>query len=155
MRKITVIAITTLLGSAAFAAGEVYRWRDAQGVVHFSDQQQPGAELVRGARPAPATPAETTPATVTLAATINPPAAPASSDTPLPVSKEVAAQVRQEAAAAKSEVCEKAKADYSKKVQAQRIFRTDAKGNRVYMTDAEIDAARLEARAARDQACGT
>ena len=48
MRKPLVIAVLTLLGSTAFAAGEVYRWKDANGVWNYSDQPHPGAELIRG-----------------------------------------------------------------------------------------------------------
>ena len=29
------------------AEGEVYRWKDVNGVWHYSDQPQPGAELVK------------------------------------------------------------------------------------------------------------
>jgi hypothetical protein len=140
MRKTLAFAIAlSLLGSTAFAAGEVYRWKDANGIWHFSDQPQPGAELVRANRPA--TPAPTAVAT--------PPAS-----TALPVSNEVAQQVRQEAAAAKTKLCEKAKLDYDQKIQAQRLHTLDDKGNKVYLNSAEIDAARLQARSARDVACG-
>ena len=50
MRKIFALTVVALLGSTAFAAGEVYRWKDPNGIWHYSDQPQPGAELVRGAR---------------------------------------------------------------------------------------------------------
>jgi hypothetical protein len=146
MRKPLVIAVMTLLGStAAFAAGEVYRWKDSSGVWNYSDQPHPGAELVRG-NVAPST---ATPPPAAAAA----PAAAALSNDPLPVSKEVAQEVRQEAATAKAEQCKKFTADYQKYVQAPRIYKTDASGNKVFMTQAEMDAARLQARAAKDLAC--
>ena len=47
-----------------------------------------------------------------------------------------------------------AEAAYQQAVQARRIYKMDAQGNRTYMTDAEIDAARLQARSTRDLACG-
>jgi Domain of unknown function (DUF4124) len=145
MRKAFAIAVIALLGSTAFAAGEVYRWKDATDVWHFSDQPQPGAELVRGtSRPSKNQPGPAqTP--ITLPATINP---------PQPVSDAVAQQVRQEAATAKAQNCEKAKVAYDQSVQALRLYKTDDKGNRTYLTSAEIDAARLQARSARDLACG-
>jgi hypothetical protein len=149
MRKPIVIAVMTLLGSTAFAAGEVYRWKDSSGVWNYSDQPHPGAELIRrssassaaSSSPAPAA-AQVAPATVT-------------SDPPLPVSKEVANQVRKESADAQAELCKKTTADYQKYVQAPLIYKTDAEGKRVYMNAAEMDAARLQARAAKDLACGT
>ncbi len=151
MRKIFAIAVVALLGPAAFAAGEVYRWKDAIGTWHYSDQPQPGAELVRGNRRATALPG--TPAPMPVSAPV--PSAATSDALPLPVSKEVAQEVRQEAATEKAKLCEKAKADYDRYVRALSISRTDSKGNQVYMTDAEIDATRLQARSIRDLACGS
>ncbi|MET0282093.1 MAG: DUF4124 domain-containing protein [Steroidobacteraceae bacterium] len=149
MRKLlTATVVSLLVASSAFAAGEVYRWKDANGSWHYSDQPLPGAELVRGAqhpvpgvaRPAPAAaPAPSIPT--------DPSGAPV-------VSPEVAAQVRAEAATAKSEQCKKAEQSYQSSVQARRIFKTDAQGNRTYLSAAEMDAARLEARSNRDLACG-
>ena len=57
-------------------------------------------------------------------------------------------------ATAKAQNCEKAKVAYDQSVQALRLYKTDDKGNRTYLTSAEIDAARLQARSARDLACG-
>jgi hypothetical protein len=71
------------------------------------------------------------------------------------VSRETAQEVRQEAAASKAKLCEKAKADYDQKIQALSIYKMDSKGNRVYLTAAEMDASRLEARSVRDLACGS
>lgn len=149
MRTLIAIAALTLLGSTAFAAGEVYRWKDANGVWHYSDQPRPGAEVMRGGYTTGTTTAPSTPATPVQ----TPTPAPATSNDPLPVSKEVAQEVRQEAAAAKAKACEKAKTDYEEKVKALRIKRVDAKGNTTFLSEAEIDAARLEARATRDLAC--
>ena len=148
MLKHIVIAIA-LLGSQAFAAGEIYRWKDANGTWHYGDRPQQGAEVVGKTAPA-GTPAATPAPAPAAPAT---PASSSSSDETLPVSKEIAQQVRQEAAAAKAKTCEKAKADYDQKVQALRIKRVDAKGNVTFLSEAEIDAARLQARAARDLAC--
>ena len=65
----------------------------------------------------------------------------------------MAQQVRQEVATAKAEQCTKLKAEYDQVVQARRLYKTDEKGNRVFLTDAELDAARLQVRSARDRAC--
>jgi len=147
MRKIIPIALL-LICPLAMAAGDVYRWKDANGVPHYSDQPQPGAELIHAnkrtgisATPAPSQPAPT-------------PATTVSSDNSAPaVTREVAQQVRQEAANAKSEQCKKQTEAYQRAVQARRIVKVDEKGNKVFLNDSEIDAARLEARANRDLAC--
>lgn len=148
MRKIFAITIITLLGSTAFAAGEVYRWKDAGGLWHYSDQPQPGAELVRGARLTAPAPASAVPMPSPAATS------PIATSQPLPVSTEVAQQVRKETADAKTEQCEKAKVAYDRSVQARRMFKTGADGKQVFFTEAEMDAARMQARSTRDLACG-
>jgi hypothetical protein len=147
MRKILTLALATLLTTSAFAVGEVYRWKDATGNWHYSDQPQPGAELVRSARRATAGSPAAAPPVASPAPTPLPMGAP-------PVSREVAQQVRQEASAAKADQCKKAEDAYQKTIQARRIYKTDEKGNRTFLNDAEIDTARLEARNNKDLACG-
>ena len=145
MRRILAFTVAILVTASALAEGDVYRWKDANGTWHYSDQPQPGAELVvRGSR------------LVTNSAAASAAAAPAPAETsgPLPVTDAVAAQVRQEAATAKAEQCKRAEETYQNAVKARGITKTDADGKKVYMTDAEIDAYRLEARSFRDQACG-
>jgi hypothetical protein len=136
--------------SLLIGAGEVYRWKDGNGVWHYSDQPQPGAELVKSARLSSATPGGSTPP---------PPAPAARAEAPPPalpeVTPQVASQVRQEAATAKAEQCKKAETGYQQAVQARRMYKTDDKGNRVFLNEAELDAARLQARSARDLACAT
>lgn len=150
MRKLIPIAalpIAALLaGPLAMAGNDVYRWKDANGVPHYSDQPQPGAELIRSGGRSSTAAAPTQPAPA--------PATTVSSDsTAPPVSREVAQQVRQEAASAKADQCKKQQEAYQRAVQARRIVKVDEKGNKVFLNDSEIDAARLEARANRDRAC--
>ena len=148
MRRILTFTATILITASALAAGDVYRWKDANGTWHYSDQPQPGAELVvRASRPV-----NTEAASEAAAAPA--PAASVETAGPLPVSDAVASQVRQEAATAKAEQCKRAEAAYQQAVQARIMTKTDEAGNKIFMTPAEIDAYRLEARSYRDQACG-
>jgi hypothetical protein len=148
MRKaISIAAATLLFAPLLLAEGEVYRWKDANGVWHYSDQPQPGAELVKTGR-------RNSSSSMPSAPPPPPAAVNNAASAPLPVSPQVAQQVRQEAASAKDEQCKKATAAYQEAVQARRIYKTDEKGNRTYLDSAQIDNARLEARAARDLACG-
>lgn len=147
MRKIIPIAFL-LISPLALAAGDVYRWKDANGVPHYSDQPQPGAELIRANKRAGNSYAP--PASQPVQA----PAATVSSDNSAPqLTREVTQQVRQEAASAKAEQCKKQQEAYQRAVQARRIVKVDEKGNKTFLNDSEIDAARLEARANRDLAC--
>jgi hypothetical protein len=151
MRKIISIAAlpvaTLLVSSLATAGGEIYRWKDANGVPHYSDQPQPGAELIKSGSRRNDSAAAPTPAAPAPATTI------ATDNSAPPLSREVAQQVRQEAASAKAEQCKKQQEAYQRAVQARRIVKVDEKGNKVFLSDSEIDAARLEARANRDRAC--
>lgn len=147
MRKIITFTAAFFLTASAFGAGEVYRWKAADGTWHFSDQPRPGAEVVRGPQLARA-------ATEPAAPLPPPPPEPPVADEPLPVSQDVADEVRSQAAALRAEQCKAAEAAYQDALKARRIYRTDADGNRVYMTEAEMDAARLQARASRDLTCG-
>jgi hypothetical protein len=150
MRKFILIAFATLfVAPAAMADGEVYRWKDANGLWHYSDQPQPGAELVKKASNRSSSSSNSTPS-------YSPPPAPRATESEsLPVSREVAQQVRQEAATIKADQCKKATENYTNTMQARRVYKTDEKGDRVFLNSAEIDAARLQARSDRDVACGS
>jgi hypothetical protein len=158
MRKITTFSLALLVAASAFGAGEVYRWRGADGTWHYSDQPRPGAELVVSsgrARPAPV-PAETDSSSSQTPAENG-------NNNDIPVSDAVASEVRAAAAAAKSEQCKQAEAQYQQALVARRFYKVDAQGKRlldaqgnpVFMNSAEIDAERLQARAIRDLACGS
>jgi hypothetical protein len=148
MRKLIYISAACLIGAASLvqAAGEIYRWKDASGIWHYSDQPQPGAELISNARRAVPAAVAATPVAATTSMSTATSAGP-------PVSNEVAQQVRAEAAAAKADQCKKTEEAYTRAVEARRIYKADEKGNRTYLTAAELDEARLQARAARDLAC--
>ncbi len=150
MRKISTFAIAILLTASAFGAGEIYRWKGPDGTWHYSDQPRAGAELVRGPQMARPT-GEAEPAAASPPQSTQPLA---TTDDPLPVSADVAAEVRSQAEAARADQCKRAEAAYQQALTARRIFRTDAQGNRVYMSEEEMDAARLQSRAQRDLACG-
>jgi hypothetical protein len=145
MPKILCFTAALLIASSAIAAGEVWRWKDSNGTWHYSDQRQPGAELVRRSGRVDSPPAPANAPTIQLPAITNP---------PLPVSNEVAAEVRKEAATAKAEQCKKAEENYQKAVTARVFPRTDAAGKQTFLSAPEIDAFRLQARSIRDVACG-
>ena len=157
MRKF--LTLTTAAGLLAVCIvatgagqGDIYRWKDANGNWHYSDQPQPGAELVRGnpRKPPPSAPA-TAPATAATAgataAASTAPNAPAATDS------KTAEQVRQDVAAAQEENCKKADEAYNKAVQARRMYKIDAQGVKTFLTSEELDATRLNARTQRDAVC--
>jgi hypothetical protein len=154
MRKIFTFTAATLLMASAFGAGEVYRWKGQDGTWHYSDQPREGAELIRTGVPTPPADGDAQPTVGPAEPELPPDDVVVPTNEPMPVSDAVAAEVRAAAAAAQSARCTKAEAAYKSAIENRRIYRTDAQGNRVFLTSAEIDAARLQARANRDEACG-
>lgn len=142
MRPAVVISLALALAPLA-AQADVYRWVDANGQEHYSDQPVEGAELIRTTNPRPQVPSSTPPRTAAATS----PAEPApTGDATRAVAKDLAAQ--------RAKDCTEAKARYEKSLQARRIFRTLENGEREYLSDAEADKVRVSNRAAVDTACG-
>src|SRR5688572_4383711 len=141
MRRIAITALV-LIGAATLAQADVYRWTDEQGRVHYSDRWVPNSELVKvdqsheNAQDAAARRA----AEQNKLSTSNEVLAARKS-------QEAAAQsVKQDVTKARNEQCAKAKEDYEKSIQARRLFREAKNGEREYLTDAQADEARVQAR---------
>jgi Domain of unknown function (DUF4124) len=151
MRKfLTLTASASLIAVCLVASGagqgDIYRWKDSSGTWHYSDQPQPGAELVRGTNKPPPPPA---PPVAAL-----PPAAPtATGAAAAAANAQVTEQVRQDVAAAKIEKCKKAEDIYAQSVQARRMYKVDAQGNKTFLNESELDEARVNAKIQRDNAC--
>ena len=72
---------------------------------------------------------------------------------PAAANAQVTEQVRQDVAAAKIEKCKKAEDIYAQSVQARRMYKVDAQGNKTFLTESELDEARVNAKIQRDNAC--
>lgn len=145
-----MLAALLAFGASAFA--QQYKWVDKDGRVRYGDVPPPGVQA-RPLRPPPAVSA--------------PPAAP---DAKAPLStaeKDAEFRKRQEEAlkerekqeiasrdaAAKKENCARAQ-EYLRTLQSgQRITRTDAKGERVFLEDSQIAQETAQARQAVQQWC--
>jgi len=155
MRKNTLFigSVLALALASPLALAQVYKWTDANGQVHFSDRGPSDATQVKGPTP-PAQPAQAAQA----APAARPAAAPAPGTlgtAPPPVSSEQARQVQRDVAAARAEQCKEARENYDKSVRAQRIYKTNDKGEREYMSVQDADAARLQLKANVDSFCGS
>jgi hypothetical protein len=152
------LVITTLLVAAAcgVAQADVYRWVDDHGEAHYTDRWVPGSQLIKSNRPRPDMPESSTAAAA---------AAPAQNKTTSP-NQSPSAKLQQEAAqqAVKQDVakvheaqCKQAKERYQKAIEARRIYKAPKEGDtdRVYMSDQETDAYRLQARNEVTAACGS
>lgn len=140
-----------LILAGAPASAELYKWTDAEGKVHFSDQPPPpevkAPVTVKPRRPGAA-----------------PAAAPAA---PSYVEQEAEFRKRQVEAAEKAKAdkqaaddaaekqrnCEQARARVASLEIGGRITRTNAAGEQIFLTDAEIAQALAGARRDADAAC--
>jgi hypothetical protein len=137
------------LVAAGAAQAQVYKYTDANGQVHYTDRAPSNATQVQGPSPPPATqpaPAARPAAPAPDAANAPPPQ--------LPVTSDQARQVERDVAAARAEQCKKARENYDKAVRAQRVYKTNDKGEREFITPAEADALRMQMKAEMDGACG-
>ena len=142
MLRLVPITILILAGAAGLARADVFRWVDDQGVVHYSDEWMPGSVVVK--------------------TTMKPHS---ESSTPsgasgARLSEQVADQanaraVQQDVAKARDSQCSFAKDRYMKAVSSRRVYKEGKDGERQYMTDADADAYREQARKDVQQACGS
>jgi hypothetical protein len=156
MRRAAAIALFTCLPLSAVMA-DVYRSVDAQGHVLYSDTPSPGAQLIKGVSSAQAR-------SFTASASSSAHSTPASSDRkPVPRSddqikdqlahEEAARAVANDVANSRADQCKKAQETYEKSIIARRIYNEDKNGERTYLSDADADQQRVNAKLAMDQVC--
>jgi hypothetical protein len=148
-------AIVTLMlaGLATVAAADVvYKWVDTTGQVHYSDlpPEEPGAKLLG-----------------VFDRTLLPQAAESQDDAADPGDPEggspaaddadptasAAASVQRDVAQIRSQQCQQAQQQYKTYVESRRLYRQTADGKREYLTDAELTAARIQAKQDMDDLC--
>ena len=144
--RLTLLIATSLLTALAAQAGDIYRWKDSNGLCHYADQPVPGAERVastsRGVTPRSENtpPAASSPRTATAIPTAQP--------------NEATQKVREDLAKSNASKCPDAKASYEQSLTARRLFRQGANGEPEYLNDEEVEAARVAARANMEYYCG-
>lgn len=145
-------AIVTLMlaGLATVAAAEtVYKWVDAGGQVHYTDlpPDQPGAKLLGTFQ------REQVLQGTEESATAEDEPAPTYETGAEPGDGDAAAAMQRDLEAVRSEQCTQAQARYKNYIESRRLYRETADGKREYLTDAELDAARVQARKDVDELC--
>jgi hypothetical protein len=149
MLRILAITLIALAGMSA-AHADIYRWVDSNGVVQYSDRWVPGSVLVKTEKNKPS--ASSTEAT-----------AAASSNTPAPMARadEMLARerdqrtVNSDVAKVREEQCKKAREAYDYAVNTPRLYKPDKDGGKIYLSDAELSARRVELLNKRREACGS
>jgi hypothetical protein len=140
-----------LVGSLCFSPpseANVYKWKDAQGRIHYTDRPPPPDGVLLaietnyyakrdGSQPSPP---------------VRTPAAP--SDAPSPAAQAALRNaVQQDVSAARTEQCKQAQERYQSYVITRRLFKEGENGERVYLSDAEVEEARINAKRELDEAC--
>ncbi|HLQ12823.1 MAG TPA: hypothetical protein VK130_06205 [Steroidobacteraceae bacterium] len=143
-RSSLFLIIAGLAGIGAAGAGDIFcnnQGRDC------SDRWSPGATLIRTSsapQPQSAVPAPSSNSTMPMDAGAN-------ARLSLDASRTA---VQKDVGTARAEQCKQAREKYQKSVEARRVYRLNAAGEREYLTDAEADQARLNARLEVERSCG-
>ncbi|MDQ5848870.1 MAG: DUF4124 domain-containing protein [Pseudomonadota bacterium] len=148
-----ILIFTATMAFATLALGQQYKWVDKDGRVQYGDAPPPGVSATRlkGSPAAPAAPA----------------AEPQTKGPLTPAEQEAAFRKRQQEAGkerdkqaqadqqaqAKRDNCARAQQNLSMLESGQRIARTDAKGERYYLDDAQVSQEAARARQTMQQAC--
>ncbi len=142
LRRVPVIAL--MLAGCTLAHADVFRWVDDHGVPHYSDQWVPGSEVIKTGRVRPDS------------ATMAPGAPRATSNVSAQLADSNNARaVQQDVAKAREAQCKRAQAAYTDSVTHRRVYKTDASGQRNYMSDAELDSYRAQTRKDVLELCGS
>ena len=150
MNRAIIFGLGVLFASAA--AAQQYKWVDQNGKTQYGDVPPPGVQAQRlkpppaGTAPAPA------PAAKKGDKPLSPEAAYRKRQEDAQKENEKAAQAEQEAAA-KRENCIRAQEGLRALESGQRIARTDAKGERYYLEDAQIAQETARARQIVQESC--
>jgi len=153
-RLLIAIALAGLALTAT--AGTVYKWIDAQGQVHFTDRP-PRAADARVIAVYEESSGEAEPTGESPPAEDTPPDTAGGDETSgpaeTPPTREQVAAVEQDVAKLRAERCKKAQERYKTYIESQRLYRVGKDGKRQYLTDAELTAARANAKRDVDENC--
>lgn len=152
--SVAVIGLCTV--ATAADEGVVYLWVDKDGTPHYEDRPPENAEALKDAKElnlrfkltdAHAVAAENErKAELSDAAKIR--------ESQQAEDKSAEEQDRAQVASEREKGCNEAKARLQKYDTAHRLYRPGPDGQRIYLSDEEIDAARADARKTVDQWCG-
>ena len=145
-----IAALLALMAVSLGASADVYKWVDAQGRLHYSDMPVEGAERVAVAsrRSDPSAISQRTGAESATRAQADQQA-----------NQQRREQTTQQAVdkdleKTRETQCKDAKEQYRVAIESQKLYRVGKDGERQYLTSAEIDTARMNARRTMDDACG-
>ena len=149
LRPVTLTALF-LAGTVGLAQADVYRWVDAQGQPHYSDQWVPGSEIVRTVKSHPAAAESAAPGADQKAVM----AAGNRISTQLQ-EQDNARAVQEDKAKRRDALCKTEKDAYTRAITSRRVYKEQKGGDRAYLSDEEADAYREQLRKSVQDACGS
>jgi len=150
-----VVAAASLWLAAPAAASAVYKWVDPQGHVHYSDRPPPPEGKLLSIEDAP----HGRPTTDRVAnapgpaSSAPPPAGAAKPQATAAAQTQLKAAVAEDVATTREQQCKDAKSRYDNYVRSRRLFKEGPDKERIYLSDAEIEAARVNAKREVDEFC--
>jgi hypothetical protein len=157
--RILFAIAATLAFAASLAQADVWRWKDAQGKWHYSDVPVEGAQLIKSSTRVPSLQVNDAAGAGDAAPNAAPPvdrvAASGAAASDRVAAESTTRQVQSDIAKKRQEQCKEATTRYERSITARRLFREGKNGERVYLTEAELAQARIDARTDRDTACGS
>jgi hypothetical protein len=145
------VALAVLIGCTGAALAQQYKWVDADGKVRYGDVPPPGVKAQRMKPPASG-PSPSTPAATKGEKPLSPEAAYRKRQEDAQKERDKGAQAEQEASA-KRENCMRAQESLRTLESGQRVVRTDSKGERYYLEDAQISQEAARARQLVKESC--
>ena len=143
-------AALTLGAAFTVAQADVYKWIDAQGVAHYSDEWVPGSEVIKTGKSHPAgyDNAARTSDQKTLTAANQRASEQLKDD-------QNARATQQDLTARRASLCKSAKDAYMRAITARVVYKDDKDGQRTYMSEADADKYRADVRKAVQDNCGS
>ncbi len=149
-RLIGLCIAATLIVSGAALGGEIYKWTDAAGNVHYVDRPTADGRSERISVASRRTDAAAVQARLDAQRDARAAREEAKSQEP----KKQTREERRAEAAERAKKCEEHRNRLDSYVQSQRLYREDEDGERVYLNEQEIQEARNRAQEKVQEFCG-
>jgi hypothetical protein len=149
-----LVAAASLWLAAPAAASAVYKWVDPQGHIHYSDRPPPPEGKLLSIEDAPHSQPMTAHAANSPGPASSAPPPPAAARPQTPAAQaQLKATVAEDVATTREQQCKDAKSRYDNYVRSRRLFKEGPDKERIYLSDAEIETARVNAKRELDEFC--
>jgi hypothetical protein len=153
-RMLTACLLTLAALAAAPAGADVYKFKDAHGNVMYTDKPSTlPAERLNVQSQKTDTVAVQARAEEEMKRMQAAASSTGQQQQPAPAQQGGAQQTPQQSAQSKADQCTKARARYDNYMNSQKLYEQQPNGERRYLTDAEIEAARASAKSSMDVLC--